>query len=81
MSRQEKLLERLQSKPKDFSWAELGTLLRRLGYREVKGKGSRRKFVHDSAPAIILHAPHPSTTLKRYALELVIDKLKEGGLI
>lgn len=81
MGKQEKLLRRLQSRPNDFTWSELGTLLRRFGYREVKGQGSRRKFIHDSAPQIILHEPHPSNLVKRYPLVLVIDKLREGGFI
>ena len=45
MSRKEKLLERLKQRPKDFTWDELTTLLRQLGYRQVHtGKLSRRNI-------------------------------------
>ncbi len=40
MSRQEKLL----NKQTGFTWPELVTLLRGLGYRQIEGDGSRVKF-------------------------------------
>jgi len=54
MGRKEKLLERFQQRPKDFTWDELTGLLKSLGYVEkMTGKtgGSRRRFVHPTAPA------------------------------
>ena len=36
MSRKNKLIARLLSRPKDFSWSELAALLKQLGYREEK---------------------------------------------
>ena len=48
MTKKEKLIQRLKSKPKDFSWNETASLLTGLGFTEVKkGKtgGSRRRFV------------------------------------
>ena len=74
MSRKEKLLGRLQQRPKDFTWVELTSLLRALGYREAKtGRtgGSKRRFVHASASLITLHKPHPQNILKRYAIDQV----------
>ena len=84
MGKHEKLLERLQAKPKDFTWNELATLLGGLGYREVTGGktgGSRRRFVHDTAPAIFIHKPHPGNILKAYVVRDVVAALKEGGFI
>jgi len=84
VSRKEKLLLKLKSKAKDFTWQELEALLKYLGYQEKKkGKtsGSRRKFVHDSAPFIILHKPHPGNLLKRYQVEQILAVLEEGGLL
>ncbi len=55
-----------------------------MGYREVKtGKsgGSRRRFVHDSAATITLHKPHPQNILKRYAVDQVLDILKQEEMI
>ncbi len=84
VTRRDKLIERLKSKPKDFSWDELVRLLDGLGYREAapgKTDGSRRRFVHATAPAIALHKPHPGKILKLYVVEAVLAVLIEEGLI
>ncbi|MEX2536436.1 MAG: type II toxin-antitoxin system HicA family toxin [Trueperaceae bacterium] len=84
MSRKEKLIERLRSQPKDFSWNDLVRLLRALGYEEVKrGKtgGSRRRFSHNTAAIISLHKPHPGNELKTYQVELVLKTLTQEGLV
>lgn len=46
MSKFEKALDRLKKKPKDFTWKELQTIMFHLGYEEIKGGGSRRKFIN-----------------------------------
>jgi predicted RNA binding protein YcfA (HicA-like mRNA interferase family) len=77
-----KALVRLQTKPKDFTWRELQTILTHFGYQEIKGDGSRRKFVHSESKAVIsLHEPHPNPVIKKYALEIVLDHLKQEGLL
>ena len=84
MSRKEKLILKFQQRPKNFTWDELTSLLKYLGYREIKtGKtgGSRRRFVHDSAVTITLHKPHPQNILKRYAVDQVLDILKQEEMI
>ena len=84
MSRRDKLLNRLQKRPKDFTWDELTSLLKSLGYRESKtGKtgGSRRRFVHNSAPTIALHKPHPQNILKRYAIDQILDILQQEDML
>lgn len=82
MSKFEKALERLKKKPKDFTWKELQAIMAHFGYQEMKGGGSRRKFIHPKTKVIIsLHEPHPNPEMKSYALELVIEHLKEEGLI
>jgi len=82
MSRQEKLLERLQSRPSDFEWSEVVSLLKKLGYELLHGSGSSRKFVNREKKSIImLHEPHPQTVLKDYALKIIIAELKERGII
>jgi hypothetical protein len=53
-----KLKNRLLSKPKDFRWDELKTLLQSYGHREFnagKTSGSRVRFVHDKYSDIMLH--------------------------
>lgn len=84
MSRNQKLVWRLLSIPKDFTWEELVKLLAMFGYAELKkGKtgGSRRKFADEKKNIIILHKPHPGNILKEYAIKQVIDQLKEKGYI
>ena len=82
MSRQEKLLAKLLNKQTGFTWPELVTLLRGLGYRQIKGDGSRVKFDNGTPQAMInLHKPHPGNELKAYVKRQVIEHLKAGGLI
>ena len=75
MSRQGKLKQRLLSRPKDFTWAELTSLLNSNGYTLQNGKGSRRKFINPDKEMISLHEPHPNKVLKAYVIEQVINKL------
>lgn len=84
MSRREKLIARLKSKPRDFSWDELVRLLEALDYHEAatgKTGGSRRRFVHETAPAIMLHKPHPGSIVKMYVIHEVLRVLSEEKLI
>lgn len=80
MSKIEKDIERLKSKPKDFTYDELKRILNNLGFVEYnKGKtsGSRVKFINNRNLIIELHRPHPRNILKPYQINLIIDKLKE----
>jgi hypothetical protein len=85
MSKQEKLFRRFLSKPKDFTYEELKTLLCGMGYREVssgKTSGSRIAFYNESSQHVIrLHKPHPKNILKRYQLDLIEEELKTKGYI
>lgn len=85
MSRKEKLKEKLLSKPKDFSYDELKSLLNGLGYVETnKGKtsGSRVAFVNKENSHIIrLHKPHPKNILKAYQVDLIIEELRKENLL
>ena len=85
MSRHDKLLVRFRSRPKDFTFAELRTLLRGLGYTELTGGrtgGSRVAFHNaDRRHIIRLHRPHPAKVLKRYQVEEVLAELARVGAI
>jgi predicted RNA binding protein YcfA (HicA-like mRNA interferase family) len=84
MGRKEKLLERFQQRPKDFTWDELTSMLKNLGYEQRKtGKtgGSRVRFVHPSAPTITLHKPHPGRIIKMYAINDILELLIREGMI
>jgi len=80
MSKTDKLLARMLSYPKDFSYSELKTLLESFGYNEIQGAGSRVCFSKDNHK-IKLHKPHPGSILKAYQLNLIIEGLKTKGLI
>jgi HicA toxin of bacterial toxin-antitoxin, len=84
MGRRDKLIARFNGRPKDFTWDEMVRLREGFGYHEAKaGKtgGSRRRFVHPTAPIIALHKPHPGNVVKRYVVEDVIRVLTEEGLL
>lgn len=80
MSKLDKLLSRLLSYPRDFTYNELKTFLLSLGYREIQGAGSGGCFSSDNHK-IKLHKPHPGNILKRYQVDLIINELKEKGII
>ena len=80
MSKFEKLLVRLLTYPVDFTYIELRTMLKYIGYKELEGTGSRVCFKKDRHK-IKLHKPHPESILKRYQIKLIIDELKKEGLL
>lgn len=85
VSKEQKLVIRLLSKPKDFTYNELCRILNSFGYEEShsgKTSGSRVAFIDKNANHIIrLHKPHPNNELKQYQIELVIEELKARGLL
>ncbi len=84
MSKLEKEIERLKSKPKDYTYEEAKSLLNKLGYIENnKGKtsGSRVRFRNKENVKIDLHKPHPKNILKAYQINDLIEILKKGGVI
>jgi hypothetical protein len=80
MSKTDKLIIRLLSGPKDFTYGELKTLLSSFGYEEIQGSGSRVCFSKGNHK-IKLHKPHPENMLKRYQLDFIIEELTNKGLI
>ncbi|MCL2098711.1 MAG: type II toxin-antitoxin system HicA family toxin [Bacteroidales bacterium] len=80
MSKFEKLLTKMLACPADFTYMELRTILKYMGYKEIEGVGSRVCFKKD-VHKIKLHKPHPGKILKRYQIRLIIDELKKEGLL
>ena len=76
---------RLLSEPKDYTFDELETLLKNLGYglyNKGKTSGSAVKFVNTKTNhTLLLHKPHPSPKLKPYLIKDIISKLMKEGLI
>ena len=84
MGKKEKLILRLKSCPKDFTFNEAEALLQYLGYfRCNKGKtsGSRVMFASVGHENILLHRPHPQTELKAYQIKQLLNKLEQEGLV
>jgi len=85
MGKKDKLIARLKSKPKDFTFEEAETLLGYLSYeRSNKGKtsGSRVMFVNrERKSQILLHKPHPRKELLTYQVQQLLDVLREEGLL
>jgi hypothetical protein len=82
VSKIEKLKQRFLRQPKDFTWSELQTLLKSMGFIEMKNSGSRRKFYDASKQCLIqLHEPHPRNILKAYAMKEVLHTLKAEGYL
>ena len=84
MSQKDKLIEKMKTLPKDFSFDEAETLLKYLEYiRSNKGKtsGSRVLFYRDGFPPILLHKPHPQKELKLYQVKQLLELLEQEGLL
>ena len=83
LGKKEKLIKRLKTMPKDFTFDEMKVLLELLGFElSNKGKtsGSRIKFSKNDT-VIILHKPHPRKELLAYQIKQIIEILTEEGLI
>jgi predicted RNA binding protein YcfA (HicA-like mRNA interferase family) len=78
MSKQHKALQRLASRPTDFTWSEVVRLLTGLGYILESGSGSRRRFLHlETHVPYHMHEPHPSGILKEYQVRDLLNFLRE----
>jgi hypothetical protein len=81
MSKKEKLIKRLKSKPKDLTFDEIVSLLKTLGFRlsnKGKSSGSRASFIKESVK-ITMHKPHGKSTLLEYQVTQLLRDLE--GLI
>ena len=85
MSQKDKLIAKLKSNPKTFTFEDAESLLRYLSYRRSnKGKtsGSRIMFVSDEYKTkILLHKPHPRKELLEYQVKQLVDHLEQEGLL
>jgi hypothetical protein len=80
MTKRQKLIERLQSRPTDFEWPELKPLMESFGYELSTAGGSGRKFIHPQTRAtLFMHEPHPGKILKAYQVREAIRFLKQEG--
>ena len=85
MGQKEKLIEKLKSKSKTFTFEDAESLLRYFNYhRSNKGKtsGSRVVFVSEEHKTkILLHKPHPRKELLEYQVIQLIEQLRQEDLL
>ena len=85
MGQKEKLIEKLKSKPKTFTFEDAESLLGYCNYhRSNKGKtsGSRVMFSsEDHKTKILLHKPHPRKELLEYQVKQLIEQLEQEDLL
>lgn len=84
LGQKEKLIERLKTKPKNFTFDEAEALLKYFDYRRSdKGKtsGSRVMFVSGNHAPILLHKPHPRKELLEYQIKQLISSLEQEDLL
>ena len=84
MGQKEKLIQKLQTNPKDFTFDEAETL---LGYFNIKRSnngrtsGSRVIFKGGTHGDFLMHKPHPQKELRPYQVKNLLEYLREEGLI
>ena len=85
MGQKEKLIARLKSIPKDFTFDEAESLLGYLTYRRSnQGQTSGSRVIFLSAEyksKILLHKPHPRKELLEYQVRQLVEQLEQEGLI
>ena len=84
MGKKEKLISRLKSCPRDFSFDEAQTLLEMLDYERDDGgrtSGSRVRFFSKDHGSILLHRPHPRKELLSYQVKQLKERLEQENLI
>ena len=85
MGQKEKLIAKLKSNPKTFTFDEAETLLGYFSYQKSnKGKtsGSRVMFTNEERTSqILLHKPHPRKELLVYQVKQLKEHLEQEDLI
>jgi hypothetical protein len=85
LGQKEKLIAKLKTNPKTFSFDDAESLLGYFTYyRSNKGitSGSRVMFTSDRYRSkILLHKPHPRKELLEYQVKQLIELLEQEGLL
>ena len=83
MSKLQKMIDRIKRQPRDYTFDEVCTLLKTLGFvidNKGKSSGSRIMLVKEGM-CIYIHRPHPQKELKRYQIKQILEVLDREGLI
>ena len=85
MSKKEKLIKRILTLPKDFTYSELIAVFKICGFTEDnKGKtsGSRVRFYNNEKKlGYMMHKPHPGSIVMGNALKNALEFLTTNKLI
>jgi len=82
LSTKDKMIRRLMSVPKDYTFFELKGLASQLGcFISQKGNGSRCRLISPSGAIYAFHKPHSYSYFKEYAVRDLIAFLRKEGLI
>ena len=84
MSKKEKMVKRILSKPKDYTINELDSLMHLcncLKNNRGGSSGSAIKYIGKGKHELRIHRPHPSNIVPRYVIEAAISFLQEEGEI
>lgn len=83
MAEYEKLLAKLRSNPKDFTYRELQNIMSKNGYKESnKGKTSGSRIEYKGKETTLrMHKPHGRNFLHDYQVKAVIEFLTKEGII
>lgn len=78
-SAHKKTLDKIAAKPErgDVKWSDVEKLLLALGCREIKGDGSRVRFVAPQGTVLLMHRPHPRPDMDKGAVKSLRNFLKE----
>ena len=82
MGTKEKMIDRLLSIPKDYTYFELKGLASKCKCTlSQKGNGSRCMLIAPSGAKYVFHKPHNYSYFKEYAVKDIISFLRKEGLI
>lgn len=82
MSKKNKTIDKLKTRPRDFTWDELVQVMTQFGYTQIEGGGSRVKFFHGEKMSVFnLHRPHNPKTLRGYQIKEALERLEADGFI
>jgi len=83
VSKKEKMIAKLKTKPKDFKFTEAKTLMGLCGYtmsNAGKSSGSQVYFTRGNK-VFYMHKPHPQKELHSYQVNAILTELETEGLI
>jgi len=81
-SKQQKILERILSKPikSNIKWSEIISVMKGLGAEIDESRSGSRVAIHLHSLTLTLHKPHPQKEMSRRTIEDIQDFLIDTGV-